>query len=1107
LATKSIQLLSRPNQPNWNGTKKTAPVSAGEKVAVTSDSIYQFEVDGKDGLPKGTKIVKRDNALDFELPDGRVFQLANWCGINNSKLVDLTTTAVYDEASGKYIDGVDAISSGTCAWAGANGAVGNVGSTGLAGIWLAAAGVGLAAIALSNNSNGGTPGAAPVAAQPPSKPGAILSPSSDSGTAGDNTTNDTTPTISGSGASAGNTITVTTPTGEVLKTVVAADGTWSVEPKTAFALGAAAVQITATDPSGNVSPVTTLNLTIVGTGTFTASVPEGPVINLAESSSGGGVPVTIALPANAAVGDVITVSIDGSAPVSYTVKASDVTATTATVLIPTADVIAAGQGAAIVMTTYKDAAGNSLPNVSINLTIDTVAPATFTAAVPEGPVINLAESTSGGGVPVTVTLPANAAAGDVITVSIDGSTPVSYTVTAANVTAGNASVLIPTTDVTAAGQGPAVVTTTYTDAAGNAAAPVLTNLTIDTVVPGAISATVPEGPVINLAESTSGGGVPVSITLPANAVAGDIVTVSIDGSTPIAYTVLAGDTGISITIPTADITAAGQGGAVVTTTYTDAAGNATSTTTNLTIDTIAPTLDLDGNNSSNAAVVVNSLGLKNTGLNAAGDTLLGNNAIDPNYQLTLQPASGRVAVANANGFIPWGLNDADSQWIGSGLDNWEGGAYQWQTNFNIASGTDLSTILIKFDVAADNYLTNILVNGSPTGLTLNSADFAINYAFSVGQHSVEISGTSNLFLTGANTLTFVTFNGETLSAGSITQAGLRVDNMSATYLSTGGSTTTNLTGFATTYVENASTGRNVADTDVAIVEANNIQSAAVTLTNFQAGDLLSLNALLPTGIAATTYDSSTGVLTLSGAASVANYQSALSSIVFSNASADPAVNPVRAITFTLTDTAGNTSATQTTTIDVVALKSTALSITPVTIDLNGDGQIDYSQILMDVNDDGVADQTAWVGANDGVLVWDKNHDGQITDASQYEFSRYGGATDLTGLAAGFDSNRDGVFSAADTSFAEFAVWKDTNQNGVSDAGEVLTLSSLGITSISLEPQLVTQVRADGVEVLGISNAVLTNGQSLLVEDAKFSYTPGAGSIMSDLDLLIAANQT
>jgi hypothetical protein len=64
-ATKSIQILGRPNQANWAGTKKAAAINVGEKVSATGDTVYQFVVDEQEGLPKGTKIVKRDTALEF----------------------------------------------------------------------------------------------------------------------------------------------------------------------------------------------------------------------------------------------------------------------------------------------------------------------------------------------------------------------------------------------------------------------------------------------------------------------------------------------------------------------------------------------------------------------------------------------------------------------------------------------------------------------------------------------------------------------------------------------------------------------------------------------------------------------------------------------------------------------------------------------------------------------------------------------------------------------------------------------------------------------------------------------------------------------------------
>jgi hypothetical protein len=163
----------------------------------------------------------------------------------------------------------------------------------------------------------------------------------------------------------------------------------------------------------------------------------------------------------------------------------------------------------------------------------------------------------------------------------------------------------------------------------------------------------------------------------------------------------------------------------------------------------------------------------------------------------------------------------------------------------------------------------------------------------------------------------------------------------------------------------------------------------------------------------------------------------------------------------------------------------AAGLGPVTIDLNGDGHIGYGQVEMDVNSDGVLDTTAWVGAQDGVLVWDRYHDGQIHDASQYAFT--GGMTDLQGLAVGFDTNVDGVFNANDAAYADFAVWQDANQNGSSDAGELVSLALLGITSIQLQSDGVQSTPAEGVAVQGDASASMADGTTLLVQDVLFSY--------------------
>ena len=172
----------------------------------------------------------------------------------------------------------------------------------------------------------------------------------------------------------------------------------------------------------------------------------------------------------------------------------------------------------------------------------------------------------------------------------------------------------------------------------------------------------------------------------------------------------------------------------------------------------------------------------------------------------------------------------------------------------------------------------------------------------------------------------------------------------------------------------------------------------------------------------------------------------------------------------------------------------SLTVAPVVIDLNHDGQISYQSVAMDINSDGKLEQTHWVGQQDGVLVWDKYLDGHVHDNSQYAFSQYGGNTDLEGLAAGFDTNHDGIFDFSDASFNQFMVWQDLNQNGVSDAGEMKTLVSLGIKSIGLVSDGVQHTTVAGVVEEGHSTALMEDGTSILVADVSFAHDTLAYSI-------------
>ncbi len=129
-------------------------------------------------------------------------------------------------------------------------------------------------------------------------------------------------------------------------------------------------------------------------------------------------------------------------------------------------------------------------------------------------------------------------------------------------------------------------------------------------------------------------------------------------------------------------------------------------------------------------------------------------------------------------------------------------------------------------------------------------------------------------------------------------------------------------------------------------------------------------------------------------------------------------------------------------------------LAPIVLDLDGDGvelvSISSSTIEFDVDSDGILDRTGWFGADDGLLVIDLNNDGIVNDGNEISFQRFvdGAFSDLEGLAF-FDTNTNGLLDAGDARFNEFGVWRDLNQDGITDDGELLSLSDIGIESISL----------------------------------------------------------
>lgn len=123
---------------------------------------------------------------------------------------------------------------------------------------------------------------------------------------------------------------------------------------------------------------------------------------------------------------------------------------------------------------------------------------------------------------------------------------------------------------------------------------------------------------------------------------------------------------------------------------------------------------------------------------------------------------------------------------------------------------------------------------------------------------------------------------------------------------------------------------------------------------------------------------------------------------------------------------------------------------PLILDLNGDGihlsPLAGSTVHFDYDGDGFAERTGWVSADDGILVRDANGNGVADDVSEL----FGSSTqDGYAVLETFDTNGDGKIDASDAVFSTLRVWRDLDQDGVSDAGEMMTLAEVGIVSISL----------------------------------------------------------
>ncbi len=155
-----------------------------------------------------------------------------------------------------------------------------------------------------------------------------------------------------------------------------------------------------------------------------------------------------------------------------------------------------------------------------------------------------------------------------------------------------------------------------------------------------------------------------------------------------------------------------------------------------------------------------------------------------------------------------------------------------------------------------------------------------------------------------------------------------------------------------------------------------------------------------------------------------------------------------------------------------------------------------------------AEQSGWVGRNDGMLVWDRNGNGQIDNGAELfgnnTVLKNGSKADngFTALAD-LDSNKDGKVDANDAAASQLRVFKDANSNGVVDAGELLTLAEAGVKSLNTGYTNQTVTDANGNQHLQVGSFTTTAGQNRAMDDVWFAVDT-ARTIDTDL---MAVNDT
>ena len=421
------------------------------------------------------------------------------------------------------------------------------------------------------------------------------------------------------GLAAGTTLTVTV-NGKTYAASVLADGSWNAAipaaDVAAFAAGTVTVTVAGQSAAGN--PVTINHDVTVDLATVAISIDAiatDDVINAAEK----GVDLVLSgSTSNVEENQTVTVTFGGK---TYTAKVDADGHWTATV--PSADLAGLKDGDASVQVSVTNAHGNSA-SAGREYSVDATAPTVTIDTVAGDKVINGSEAAAGVAISGTTT----AEAGQTVTVTLGGK---SYT---AQVQQGGVwSVNVPGSDLTALADSGYTVQVSVSDAAGNPGSAGKT-ITLDTTPPTVSFNVVAGDDVINSVEHGQAQIVSGSAT---GANVGDKVVITL-GSHQYTTTVDASGNW-SVGVPASVISALTDGTVTLSATITDSAGNSSTQTHDVVVNTASVELTVNtvsGDDVINAAEAGSSLVINGSSAQFASGTQVTVTLNGKTYTATIQ---------------------------------------------------------------------------------------------------------------------------------------------------------------------------------------------------------------------------------------------------------------------------------------------------------------------------------------------------------------------------------------------------------------------------------------------------------------------------------------